>query len=201
LNTSHMSRSDVFFFILDPSQSLELTGRYLGDNDLPPTNYTGNASSEFKIRQETVLREASRRIRRHLGMAQGERMDKPLIVIINKYDLWKMDQSIIMCKEPYHLEGEEPRLSIDIKQIEHVSNVLEHVLRSDYPEFTSAADALSEAVIYIPFSGLNLSPNCSENITGSSSGLRPHNSLARWSAIPLLYSLAKGVPGLIASVK
>lgn len=53
----------------------------------------------------------------------------------------------------------------------------------------------------MPFSSLGVSLNYPENVTGGSSDLRLHNSLARWSAIPLLYSLAKWVPGLMVNCK
>ena len=41
------------------------------------------------MRQETILSEAAQRVRRYAGLAQSQKHDRPLIVVVTKFDSWK----------------------------------------------------------------------------------------------------------------
>ena len=56
---------------------------------LPRRDSAGAAQRTARLsRQETILNEAAARIRRHAGLSQGTKYDKPLVIVLSKLDEW-----------------------------------------------------------------------------------------------------------------
>ena len=54
-------------------------------------------------RQDEILQEAAKRIRQKSNLAQHERVQKPLIVVVNKYDVWgELISDIDLEKQPIY---------------------------------------------------------------------------------------------------
>ena len=81
--TQHLSRSRVLMFLYDPTQHprfRELCRTVSRDPQLHGASRT--------LRQETLLTEASLRVRRYLGLAADAKHSRPLVVIVSKADIW-----------------------------------------------------------------------------------------------------------------
>ena len=151
------------------------------------------------LRQETMLREVSVRLRRYLGMSQDERIKKPLLIVVPKFDVWSGMTDISLDAEPYtEAKNGRPAL-MDMARVDRASNALHSLFRRLCPEFVAAADGLSVAVRYIPVTALGGSPELIERKDHSFYGIRPKNIRPRWVTVPLLYCLCRWTSGTIGS--
>jgi serine/threonine protein kinase len=196
--TRHLARSHILFVLFDPTQDPSVRTRCYGDD--PQINFglrpDGNTPSAL-MRQETLLREVSVRIRRYHGMSQTERIKKPLIVVIPKFDVLAKSVGVPIDDEPYHLESNPFDLCVDTERVESVSKIIENHLRTYCPAFVAAAESLSTTVRYIPISSLGRSPMLVTEGERKFYGICPKDIRPRWTSVPLLYSLCKWAPGLI----
>lgn len=81
--TQHLSRSRVLMFLYDPTQHprfRELCRQVSRDPQLHGASRT--------LRQETLLTEASWRVRRYLGLSAEKKHARPLVVVVTKADIW-----------------------------------------------------------------------------------------------------------------
>jgi hypothetical protein len=151
------------------------------------------------LRQETVLREAATRIRRHLGVAQDRRIKKPLIVVVPKFDIWAELSGISIDEEPFCSNGNGSPMGLDVQRVDAVSEAIRKLLADLCPEFVATAQGLSEIVRYIPVSSLGRSPELVERDGQMFYGIRPKDIRPKWAAVPLLYCLCQWTPGLIGA--
>ena len=148
-------------------------------------------------RQETILREASVRLRRYLGVSQDKRLNRPLIVVIPKFDIWQDMAGVSIETEPYAEANGSPLL-VDTERVEMASNVLRALLARFAPEFVATAENLSSVVRYVPVSSLGCSPSFIRS-RGKKGfyGVLPRDIHPKWVTVPLLYSLCKWSPGIV----
>ncbi|NQT21479.1 MAG: hypothetical protein HQ592_17370 [Planctomycetes bacterium] len=151
-------------------------------------------------RQETILREATVRLRKYLGISQEERLNKPLVIIVPKFDIWEELAGVSIDKEPYETIGEDGTTAMNTKLVEDVSSRIREVLLRFCPEFVATAENLSKVVRYIPVSSFGCSPEFIEQGETGFYGIRPENIKPKWVTVPLLYCLCKWAPGMIAKV-
>ena len=194
----HLAESRIIFFLFDPTQDPRL--RPLLESEDPQLKYglhPGERDAPAPLRQETLLREMGVRLRRYLGIAQDKRIDKPVVVIVPKFDVCADSVGVDIDTEPYAVREEDVSLELDLERIETASNTIRAFLRRHCPEFVATADGLIEHVRYIPVSSLGRSPELVEDGDLRYYGIRPRDITPRWVAVPMLYCLSKWASELV----
>lgn len=192
--TQHLAKSRVLMFLFDPTQDPRFRDRCRKFSHDPQL-----VSGRGTQRQETLLVEASLRVKRYANVAPNKKYDRPLLVLVPKSDVWAslIDEDLVT--DPILHKAVAGRIAaVDVKRIERISQKLRALLLRETPELVSAAEDFCQQVVYIPVSALGNSPEESE-LTGGSKGLfiRPKNISPHWAAVPVLYMFAKWTTGLI----
>ncbi len=193
--TRHLARSKVLMFLFDPTQDPRFRARCKDVSRDPQI-----VEPLQTMRQETILTEATMRVRRHTGLSAYQKYDRPLLVLVAKSDIWAPIFSEDIATEPILSDPEgKVHLSVmDIQRIERVSAKLRALLLDVTPEIVTAAEDFARDVVYIPVSALGHSPEKEPDKTGLF--IRPANVKPHWVTTPLLYSYARWATGLIAGI-
>lgn len=193
--TRHLSRSKVLMFLFDPTQDPRFRGKCKQISQDPQI-----VEPMQTVRQETILTEATMRVRKHAGLSAYQKYDRPLIVLVAKSDIWApmLDEDI--ASEPILTdpEGKVHLAVVDMARVERVSNKVRNLLLELTPEVVAVAEDFTHEVVYIPVSALGHSPEKQPDKTGLF--IRPRDVQPHWVTIPLMYSYAKWATGLIAGI-
>jgi len=190
--TQHVARSRVLMFLYDPTQDARFRHRCQKYSDDP------QLQDEIQTPlQSVILTEAALRVQQYAGLSPNQKLDKPLLVLVSKSDIWKdmIDEDIVA--EP-HLAPASPAgepTRIDVDRIERTSGKIRELMLDVSPEFVAAAEDLFRFVIYIPVSALGRSPEPQE-ATGMLL-VRPRDIAPSWTTVPILYSFAKWATGIV----
>ncbi len=191
--TEHLGRVHVLLFLFDPTQD----PRFNAACGAAPQRASADAEVGLIVRQETVLRDAISRIRRLKGLTEGERLRRPLIVIVSKLDAWESLLPKPVGDEPYVEESGTQPLKVLTARVEEVSDSVRAVLLRLCPEFVTTAESLTESVTYVPVSSLGAAPELVERDGTRYFGIRPRDIKPRWVTVPMTYCLARWAPGLL----
>lgn len=188
----HLARSNILFMVFDPLQEPRLKDLYrCEDPQLAHGLRPGGDRPAVVVRQETLLKEATVRLRRYLGLSQSERLKKPLVVIVAKFDVLEGVAGISLRREPYSgLQGKSPA-RLKLAEVEGTSEALRGILRHHCPEFVATAESFSEIVRYIPVSSFGRCPELVRRDKQRFYGIRPRDIEPKWVTVPLLYCLSK----------
>lgn len=191
--TQHLARSKVLFFVFDPLRDPRFRERCKQVSQDP------QLWDELRPwRQATVLTEAAMRIRKLGNLAAHRKLDKPLIVLVIKSDVWGSLIEEDLSGEPLvAVNGDANGLSkVDVSRIESTSRKVRSLLLELSPEFITAAEDNFTPVTYVPVSPLGGSPAKKEGLAGLV--VKPKDIAPRWVTAPILYAFAKWSTGLIA---
>jgi hypothetical protein len=195
--TRHLAESAFLIFLYDPSQdprwrnAMEAHGSPLKD-----------VSNHHSIRQESVLQEAANRVRRLRGLSDGTKNERPLIVVVNKSDLWKSFLPREVYKSPLrkirvNSEKKDEIVAVDLAAVQSQSDMLREVLRRHVPEIVITAEEFCSTVYYVHASALGVRPTIRDN--GESyiraADIRPKNVM-----LPFLLGMGLSTEGLIPFV-
>jgi hypothetical protein len=190
--TRHLAQSRVLFFLFDPLQDPRFRQACAGRVTDP------QASADARTnRQVALLQEAEARIRRLVGLRQNEKYDRPLIVVVTKYDAWKF-----LSKHPDLRQawvrgaGDDSLAALDVGYVEEVSAGMREMLSRVCPEIVASAESFCETVLYLPVSATGASPE--RDAASGVLGVRPQNIKPMWVEVPLLYSLYRWSTGLVS---
>ena len=183
-------------FLFDPTQDPRFRARCKGLSTDPQILEPRNT-----VRQETILTEATLRVRRHAGLSAYQKFERPLLVLVAKSDIWGplLDEDITTDPILTDSEGKTHLAVVDMVRVERVSEKLRKLLLEISPETVTIAEDFSSDVLYMPVSALGHSPEMQEGRPGL--GVRPKDIKPRWVTIPLLYSYARWATGLIAGLR
>jgi len=184
-STMHMARSSTVFFIFDPTKDPRFRAQIRSDDP--------QVKGKMRVeRQDVLLNEAARRMRRYLGLPQDKKPRKELVVIVSKYDIWR-DLLRRPLSADYLLRSPKRSVAIlDLGLIEDVSLTLRSLLQRTCPEVVVAAEDFTDHVLYVPVSALGSSP-CADasGIPQGELGVRPRDIKPVWASVPFLYSLGQ----------
>lgn len=186
--TRHLARSQVLFFVFDPTQDPRLRKRCKrGDR-------AGGAGVGKLSRQETVLHEASARIRRFAGLSSSAKHDRPLIVVLSKSDEWEHLLDSPSAPDPW-VPVRQDLHAIHMAAVEQRSQSLRRLMLHSCPEIVSAAEDFASEVTYVAVSALgdDLEPDPRTGLMG----IRPDRIRPHWATVPMIYGLGRVLPGLI----
>jgi hypothetical protein len=195
----HLALSEALLFLFDPTQHPKFRKRCLGKTNDPQMGKFG-----WTHPQHQVLLEAANRIRSHGGFAQNARCPQPLVVVLTKFDAWcSMLGRKRLANEDAIREVQGKALSaLDIESIRDISKQVEGILAAEAHEVVSAADSVSDDVIYIPVSALGCSPEVVETDSadgkpGTALCVRPRDINPMWVEVPNLYALYRASKRLV----
>jgi hypothetical protein len=192
--TRHLARSGAIFFLFDPTQDVRFRkaceGRTQDPQMLPRTWLLPRESF---IRQETILTEATQRIRRFAGLSQTSRHDKPLFIIATKYDAWRT--LLPELPNPWVPLPNTSLYAIRWEAVHTVSAQLRALLQRLSPEIVGVAESFASQVIYLPVSATGCSPEVDPE--KQTQGFRPRNLKPIWVEVPFIYLMSRWMAGLV----
>ncbi|MFN0018700.1 MAG: hypothetical protein ACKVP0_10605 [Pirellulaceae bacterium] len=148
--TRHMAESNFLLFLYDPTQDPrwhEMMRKDCPGSEIPITRQPR--------RQEDVLREAFTRVRKLRGLADGAKHDRPLLIILNKCDLWK---SLVPKLPSGVLFRNQQMVGVNLDMIFEHSTVLRNLLIRTIPELVYAAEGFCHQVYFLAASALGVKP-------------------------------------------
>lgn len=194
--TQHLLRARGMFFLLDPSRDPRFRARCRSSD---PQMKKGAPVEP----QEVLLTESVGRVRRHLGTASDRRLDRPIIVVVTKYDIWHTLLKYPLPK-PWRRSGGMACSALDLDAIGVVSVAVRHLLMQICPEVVATAELFSSKVTYLPVSALGGSPIVKR--IRSAGGkmqwmlmVQPKDIKPIWAPVPMLCMLSAF--GMIPQVK
>jgi hypothetical protein len=189
--TRHLGQSLATLFCYDPMQDARLRSRLVGKtDDVQITDQVVTA------RQETVLYEVIERIRRLRGMSQSEKSDRPLMVLVTKYDSWRSllpDTNLELIE--LFATREDGLKAIDLRVIREVNKRTRDLLAQTSPDLVAAVESFTNNPWFIPVSATGVPPltDPETKITG----VKPKDLKPIWCEVPMLVALALSGSGLL----
>ncbi len=198
--TRHLALSRVLMFLFDPTQDVRYRRLCSGKTGDPQMMERGDQPRrERAVRQETILYETAQRVRRYAGLRQSQKYDRPLIVVVTKFDSWKHLLAGATLPAVRVATLSDSYSAVNIEGIEEVSKLVKNLLWKVSPEIVAAAEGFSSQVLYVPVSATGRGPEIDPD-TGAL-GFRPKDLKPIWAEVPMLYTLSRWTRGLIPYAK
>ncbi|ADB15797.1 hypothetical protein Psta_1114 [Pirellula staleyi DSM 6068] len=189
--TRHLARSQAMLFLFDPTQDHRFRAACVGRSSDP--QMTSTRAQVY--RQDTVLHEAASRVRKYTGLKHDERHNRPLIVVVTKYDAWEPLLPGLLDTPPFLPQKSGAAHALDWERVRETSAKLRHLLWQHSPELVSGAEAFAQEVVYVPVSATGCAPVTNEQ--GAIEGMRTGDIQPKWVEVPMLVVLARWSKGLI----
>ena len=196
--TEHLSRSSAMLFVFDPTREPAFIERCRGMS--PDPQFDETAAQQENEPQDVILATVDHNVKKWLGREIANPLDKPLVVILAKFDAWR---HLIKGDLPPFATGSEGDFStlhgFRVDEVERVSEKMRALLLSLCPSIVATAERFSRNVCYIPTSGTG----CSPKIVGEAPDGKPIFKFRRgsiqpiWAEVPLLWILHKLTSGLL----
>lgn len=200
--TRHLAKSRALFFVFDPTQDRRFRPHCRGLE-------SGDAAEQNVLfRQEPILQEAATRIRRYAGLRNNQKHNRPLIVILSKYDLWSHLLGGAEIDDPWRAvskgrvgskQMDRPANALDVQKILDTSDRARSLLLRYCPEIVTAAEGFVRDVTYIPVSAIGWRGQLDEE--SGQIAIRPGDTQPYWVTVPFLYAMCRTVPGLIPALR
>ncbi|MFT7638605.1 MAG: hypothetical protein ACI9G1_000329 [Pirellulaceae bacterium] len=181
--TRHLAHSRGMFFLFDPMQDPRFREICQGYSDDPQL-----AKHSRTMRQEAVLQEAANRVRRFTGLPEHERHNRPLIIIVTKYDVWHELLGSEPLSPPW-VKSKSGRYALNLDYINRVSKALRAILWKYTPELVSVAEAFAERVYFLPCSATGVSPEVMPD--SGLLGIRANHIKPIWAEVPMTFALSQ----------
>ncbi len=188
----HLSRSSIILMLFDPIQDPRFQEYAKTKINLSDQNFIKPTTV---FRQDTILKEIESQIKKYLNVPYSKSLDKIMIVIVPKADIWAQLAEISIDEEPYLVLDDS--LYVDTSAVEQTSEITRNFLKKLSPDFVAIAENFSNIVRYIPISSLGTAPVYTEREGHSFYGIAPKDIKPKWVTVPLLYCLSKFAKGLI----
>lgn len=188
--TQHMARADCLMFVYDPTQEPEFRKAARGASDDPQMRMPVTS------RQEVLLAEAARRVKTYRGLPMAAVHDRPLVVLVTKYDAWCRLVGGTRLDVPWVAHPSKAFCVLRLDVLRRVSSVIRAKLMELTPQIVTTAESFVDPakVIYLPVSatGGPPHPDAHGNLRHKVGELKP-----MWTEIPLLYVMSQFISGLI----
>jgi hypothetical protein len=192
----HLALSSAILFLFDPSRDRKFREECRGETQ-------PKVGQKAPSQQVTILNEVASRVRSYRGMQKDQHYEKPLIIVLTKFDAWS------------HLledDGADPWKSarpgtiagLDLGRIHERSRRLRDLMMRYCRDVVAAAEGFARDVTYIAVSALGERFQAGRLIVDDQSQLvsiRPKDIRPYWVAVPFLYAVSRALPGLIPHLK
>jgi len=186
--TRHLARSRAILFLFDPTQDPRFRAVCRGSD-----SGGGSQQAARLSRQETILNEAAARIRRHAGLAHGTKYDRPLVVVVTKFDEWSQLLGTTDQNEPWKAQGN--LTGIDVEKVEQMSSRVREILFKYCPETVTAAESFAKDVTYVAASALG--GQVEIDLRSGLPGIRPNTIRPHWVIVPILFAISRVLPAMV----
>jgi hypothetical protein len=190
---NHLGKSESLLFVYDPLQESEFRRRCKSHSDDPQIQH-----APFKYPQADILAEAAAHVKRLKKLSATQLYDKPLIVVVQKFDAWKslVGDTYDLLDKAWGLNSKGQAL-LDTDLIKTVSLKLEKLLQVLAPAIVNEAQAFCKEVIFIPVTATGMAPMLEGEGTDGQPNLmfRPGTLKPRWCELPMLYALRRTAKG------
>lgn len=194
--TRHLAKSRALLFLFDPTQDLRFRRACYGKTSDPQMiDRSERLERERPIRQDTILLEAAGRVRRHAGLAQTARHNRPLVVVVTKYDAWRSLLDDAPLEPPWSPSRRGDLCALNLDAVDSLSRRVRGLLFAMSPEIVTAAESFAQRVVYIPVSAMGRGPEV--DAQSGALGIRPRDIAPKWVEVPLLYTIARFMSGII----
>lgn len=181
----HVASASAILFLFDPTTNLGFRSA-LADHPDPQLKV-----ADYQDQQDVILAESDVRMKRLLGLAVREKIDKPLAVIVGKCDTWVHLLGRTRLGDPLRRGG------IDERVVQDNSGAVRSLLLGLCPAIVANAEAISGRVAYFPVSSLGHSPVQISEAPRKRFAPVPSRMAPQLVEIPLLWALRQVDPGLI----
>lgn len=180
--TKHLGRANCWMFCFDPNQdpTFRAAAKKVG-------NVSERIDSSVTARQETVLSEMVKRIRRQKQMGENETSATPLLIVCTKFDAWWELIGERRLPSPVVASSQSGLKALDLNVIEKYSTLVRDMLFRFSPELVTTAESFSKSVSFIPVSATGISPT-QDPVTGVT-GVRPKDTRPMWCEVPMLVAM------------
>jgi hypothetical protein len=126
--------------------------------------------------------------------------DRPLIVLISKFDAWQKLVGDKRLPDPWAVHASKKFCVLRTETVVQISLKLRELLRQHTPNIVSTAESFVDPkkVLYLPVSATGGPPT---RMPDGRLGYRAGSLKPMWVDVPLLYVLSQFVPGLVPSMK
>ncbi len=177
--TRHLALSRALLFLFDPTQDPRFRRACQGQSSDPQMQErTQRSEREASGRQETVLLEAAERVRRYAGISTRAKHNRPLILVVTKYDSWSSLLDRRPLENPWSASSKGPISAMRLEMIDQMSARLRALLWKHSPEIVSAAESFAEEVLYVPVSATGRAPEIDP--ASGAKGFRPRDIHPQW---------------------
>ncbi|MEO2032679.1 MAG: hypothetical protein ABGZ35_11395 [Planctomycetaceae bacterium] len=186
----HLAKSEALLFVFDPIQEADFRRACEGKSDDPQVT-----RAPFRYPQAEILAKVAEHVRSLTRLKEADLYDKPLIVIVNKYDAWKgllngqpdIFDTIVSAGRT----GGVGNSVLDLKKLKTASDGLEQVLLKLTPQIVNEARSFAKDVIFIPVTATGMAPrDAGDDDNGHPNLLFKQGQLeSRWVELPALYAL------------
>ena len=198
--TRHLAYSKCLFFCFDPTQDPRFRQACEGKTEDPQmVRRATRLDRETSVRQDTILLEAIQRVRRHAGLRDDEIQDRPLVIIVTKWDAWQSLLPDVANDDPYVQVGDSKVFSLDRDRVLRTSQAVGDMLADICPEVVAAAQGFSTNIMYIPVSATGVAPEL--DVSTGSLGIRPKDMEPYWVEVPMMMALASFAGSLISAAQ
>jgi len=194
--TRHLAQSACVFFLFDPTQDVRFqtnSNEQSSTDDKPRVPFRRSP-----IRQEAVFAEMARRLRSYRRLGSTELYDRPLIVVVTKFDEWRdLLPTHDLIKDPVSTamyQGNEYSF-LRMDRVQRISTRVRAVLVRRTPEFVAAVDSFAKESYFIPVSATGVPPTLDP--ATNRVGFRPKDMSPIWIVTPMLFALARLTKGII----
>ena len=210
--TQHLARSSGLFFVFDPMQEPAFLRACVGRSSDPQIEQN---MKDPRDPQASILNTADQNVKKFLQRPIAEPLDTPLVVIVAKHDAWGHmlgDDLPNFFIEPQgqradaaggreRVIGQPPSVGgLRVSAVEEVSRRVQALLHEHDPALVAAAQKFSRNVYFVPASSTGCAPTVvgRDEQTGKPTLKFRAGSIAPyWIELPLIWMLARHVPGLV----
>ncbi len=196
--TRHLALSKCLMFCFDPTQDPRFRRACEGKSSDPQmTRRSTRLNREASVRQDTILLEAIQRVRRHAGLRDDQLHQRPLIIVVTKWDSWRGLLPDVSHEEPYRVLADQPVDALNLEQIHRASQAVGELLGELCPEIVTAAEGFAQNLLFVPVSATGRSPEVDPD--SGVLGIRPRDMAPYWAEVPLVYALHHATHGLVGA--
>ncbi len=144
--TRHLAQSRALLFLFDPTQDprFRRACQGLARAIRRCKSRTQRSEREASGRQETILLEAAERVRRYAGISTRAKHNRPLVLVVTKYDSWSSLLDGRALENPWSASSKGPVSAMRLETIEQMSARVRALLWKHSPEIVSAAERFAE---------------------------------------------------------
>ncbi len=194
--TRHLAKSSALMFCFDPTQDTRFRDACRGRTEDPQmADRNGLLHRENPTPQASILSEAAQRVRRYAGLSQNARHNRPLFVVVTKFDSWARLLKHPELPRPFVRREGSHMATFEFQVVDRVSKMIRELLWRLCPEVVSVAEGFASHVRYIPVSATGCAPEVDQQT--SALGFRPHSIKPVWSEVPLVCAMSGWMTPLV----